>query len=87
MFVVLPEQQGKYTLHSNGSITNTKTGFRYKTPTGSHGYPVFNPWYEGKHHGVVLLHRLVAEHFVPNPQTYRGLITLMVIKLMLIPQT
>ncbi len=58
----------RYTIESDGTITNTHTGRVLKPIKAKNGY-VHADLYDGKGgHKIFLVHRLVAEHFIPNPE-------------------
>jgi len=57
----------RYTIERDGTITNTKTQKILKPIYANNGY-VHADLHDGKgNHKIQLVHRLVAEHFIPNP--------------------
>jgi hypothetical protein len=55
-----------YLVSSEGAVTNTRTGRVLKAETTFYGYARITVSFEGKIKRFSV-HRLVAEHFVPNP--------------------
>jgi hypothetical protein len=58
--------EGIYLVSDTGLIRNISTGLNKKLTTGNHGYKVVNLW-KGGEGTVILVHRLVAQAFIPNP--------------------
>lgn len=57
-----------YLVYSDGRLQNRKTGRFLKGKIDSVGYPVYSVQIVGRKTGRMLYaHRLVAEHFIPNP--------------------
>lgn len=57
----------RYTIERDGTIVNTETGHVLKAIIGTNGY-AHADLYDGQgSHKMMLVHRLVAEHFIPNP--------------------
>ena len=54
-----------YSVSNDGKVRNDRTGYILK-PSLVGGYPYTHLWNKGKSAGV-LIHRLVASAFVPNP--------------------
>lgn len=54
----------RHVINKKGQIRNIKTGKLLKTYKNRYEY--IDLWYDGKHH-TFLIHRLVAEAFIPNP--------------------
>lgn len=58
----------RYTVDKNGIITNAQTGKVVRGRQNSNGYRVVELFYETGKSKQLLLHRLVAEAFIPNPE-------------------
>ena len=58
-----------YLIYEDGRVWS-KTRKEYKITTlGNHGYKIISLWKKNK--GVtILLHRLIAKYFIPNPNNY-----------------
>lgn len=57
----------KYGITEAGEIFNLETGRRIKTFLGKNGYETAQFTYEKRHH-MRLVHRLIAEAYIPNPE-------------------
>ena len=73
--VGIPEVEGQFLISNKGRIKrvefNRYTHTEYKKMTISKtGYVYAQFWYNNYNHPV-RLHRLVAQHFVPNPNGYK----------------
>lgn len=60
--------EGLYQVNQFGQIRNKKTGQRRKA-CNNHGYERLGLYKNGKYK-FFLVHRLVAEAFIPNPENY-----------------
>ena len=60
----------RYTVDEIGTITNWKTGHILKPSKQKNGYRTVELFYAPNKSKRVLVHRLVAEAFVPNPHDY-----------------
>lgn len=59
-----------YTVDENGRIFNKKRKRYLNTYLNAYGYPAVDLWKNGKKK-YFLVHRLVAEAFIPNPNNYK----------------
>lgn len=60
-----------YLVGSDGSVFSTKTNIYLKHIYGGFGYPCVNFPIPGKNKNKLFkVHRLVAEHYLPNPNNY-----------------
>ena len=69
-FIEIPEADGHYLIDSNGSVYSRKTKRFMKPGTGSSGYLQVVLRIGGKSVNV-MVHRLVAKVFIPNPKNVR----------------
>ena len=60
----------RYTIDRDGTITNTETGHVLQAVIGKDGYVRADLYNGHGFHKVLLVHRLVAEHFIPNPDNH-----------------
>lgn len=67
--IFLNNQESKYSITDSGEITNTKTGRKISKSLNHDGYVVVQLSHEGKKYNR-MLHRLLAEAFIPNPNSY-----------------
>lgn len=58
----------RYIVDKNGIITNVQTGRVVRGRQNSNGYRVVELFYETGKSKQLLLHRIVAEAFIPNPE-------------------
>lgn len=66
--IILNNQQTPYWLDDTGRIRNERTGTWYKGATNK-GYHLVNLYFKGKQY-TLYIHRLVAEYFLDNPNTF-----------------
>lgn len=59
-----------YSIHRDGTITNTKTNTTKQHWLGANGYFHVDLYHENKS-SKVAVHRLLALHFIPNPENKR----------------
>lgn len=58
--------EGRYQISNLGNLRNTKTKRLIKPYLNNKGYYIYNLWQNCKQHKF-LLHRLLANEFIPNP--------------------
>lgn len=58
--------KGRYQISNLGNLRNTKTKRLIKPFMNNKGYYIYNLWVKCKQHKF-LLHRLLANEFIPNP--------------------
>ncbi|EJO9576006.1 HNH endonuclease [Salmonella enterica] len=59
--------EGKYQISNNGNVSSYLSGKILKPQVNRQGYLVVNLYYEVGKARKFRIHRLVAEHFIPNP--------------------
>ena len=59
--------KGNYSISDNGIVRNDTTGHILSIQTDKQGYRLIQLPTAEKRHGSFLIHRLVAEAFIPNP--------------------
>jgi len=65
-FISVLGYEGYYAINPDGEVYSTYTGLVLKHGEAS-GYPKVTLYRPGKRPKTHLIHRLIAEHFIPNP--------------------
>ena len=60
----------RYTVDESGVITNIQTGKTVRGRVNNNGYRIVELFYETGKSKQLLLHRIVAEAFIPNPEGF-----------------